>query len=440
MTPMRMAAAMFRPDFLQAMVLCTGVFLIPLEHRPRWKIRLALAAAVGFVVGGILTIIYQQTGEGYLSGAFWPGMAFQMVYFLLPVMASYLVFRLCSTISRADAVYGTACVYAVQHTEFCISIILVTLFPEQWPQELNWLLLAAALALSHWLLARQLQQGGHYSVSWGKALMVMGLMAMIGMVLNFPFRFLPGLRDAYSYPLGLAYDMCSCQFLLWLQLEQRREINLAASAETERRLRIQMQDQYRLSQENIDIINRKCHNLKHQVSALRFVTNPTQREQSLQELERSAMIYDASVNTGNRVLDTVLTEKSLLCESRHITWTCMAEGKLLDFLSPVDMYTLFGNALDNAIEASMSLPEEVRNVSVTVRRQMGSVFIQVENYFSRPLRMEGGKLLSTKKDAVNHGYGLESIRQVAARYGGTVDISTQEDIFTLSILLPLPQQ
>lgn len=118
----------------------------------------------------------------------------------------------------------------------------------------------------------------------------------------------------------------------------------------------------------------------------------------------------------------------------------MAEGKLLDFLSPVDMYTLFGNALDNAIEASMSLPEEVRNVSVTVRRQMGSVFIQVENYFSRPLRMEGGKLLSTKKDAVNHGYGLESIRQVAARYGGTVDISTQEDIFTLSILLPLPQQ
>ena len=151
------------------------------------------------------------------------------------------------------------------------------------------------------------------------------------------------------------------------------------------------------------------------------------------------MIYDCSVKTGNRVLDTVLTEKSLLCEKHQIECTWMADGRLLEFISPVDLYTLFGNALDNAIEASEQVPDaDARNISVTAQKRLGAVFIQVENYFAHDLRKDKERIISTKKDARNHGFGLESIRQIAMRYGGSMDISTEDNLFTLSILLPLP--
>ena len=431
--------AVVQPDFMQAMVLCAGVFLLTLEHRPHWKLRYAAALAAGFALGGLLGVAYDWAGTGRVPGGAWAGAAISAVYFTLPLAAGYLTLRLCARISRADAVYGTACVYAVQHIQFCLSIILSSLLHRNWNTLLNWPLLAIVMMLGY-LLACWMQCGGRYGVTRRKAAIVLGIMVVIGLLLNFPYRFLPELRDTFAYPLGLAYDMFSCLFLLLLLAEQQREIGLAASAETERRLRIQMQGQYRLSQETIDIINRKCHDLKHQVSALRLVTSPAQREKSLQELEHSAMIYDANVQTGNRVLDTVLTEKSLLCERRHISCTCMAQGALLDFVSPVDLYTLFGNALDNAIEASEQLPDaEKRHVSVTVQRRLGGAFIQVENYFDHPLAERDGRIVTTKTDAGSHGFGLESIRQIARRYGGTADVAVQDHIFTLSVFLPLPQ-
>ena len=111
------------------------------------------------------------------------------------------------------------------------------------------------------------------------------------------------------------------------------------------------------SAENVDLINRKCHDLKHQIAALRRISDRREREESIQALEQSVMIYDSVVKTGNDILDTVLTEKSLLCESRGITLTCVADGDCLDFMDGVDIYTIFGNALDNAIESVTPLDD-----------------------------------------------------------------------------------
>lgn len=428
-------AAVFKPDFMQAMALCAAVFALPLEHKPHWKARLAALLAVSFTVGGALTLGYDQMLSGAMFTAFWSGMLFQAVFFAAPILVAGLIFRLCTTVNLADAVYGAACVYAVQHIHFCLTMIC----GQGTKPLLNWLLLLLALLASRFILADGLQQGGRYGVSRSRAAIVMGIMVFIGLAMNFPFRIVQGLRDSVAYTLGMAYDLCSCLLLLWLQLEQRRELRLATAAAAEQRLRIQMQDQYKISRESIEIINRKSHDLKHQVAALRLVTSPEQREASLRELEQAAEIYDAAVQTGNRVLDTVLTEKSLLCERDHISWTCMADGKLLDFVNPVDLYTMFGNALDNAIEASRQVPdEEMRNVSVTVQKQMGTVVIEVENYFVHPLQQQGGRLLSTKANVAEHGYGLESIRQVARRYGGSVEVTARSNIFSLSILMPLP--
>ena len=106
------------------------------------------------------------------------------------------------------------------------------------------------------------------------------------------------------------------------------------------------------------LINHKCHDLKHQISAMRAITSPEEREKYLREVEDSVQIYDAIVQTGNEVLDTVLTEKSLFCAANNIKINCIVDGRQMDIFEPVDLYTIFGNALDNAIESVRQLEKQ----------------------------------------------------------------------------------
>lgn len=84
-------------------------------------------------------------------------------------------------------------------------------------------------------------------------------------------------------------------------------------------------EQYELTRENIALINQKCHDLKHQIRALRNATKE-ELEHYLEEIEGQVQIYDAIVKTGNEVLDTILTEKSLYCKERGISVFCVADG------------------------------------------------------------------------------------------------------------------
>ena len=89
----------------------------------------------------------------------------------------------------------------------------------------------------------------------------------------------------------------------------------------------QQKEHYRITKENIDIINRKCHDLKHQISALRDMCTKEEREKYITEIQDSIQIYEAMVKTGNDVLDTILTERSLICKANNIVVSCVADGK-----------------------------------------------------------------------------------------------------------------
>ena len=71
---------------------------------------------------------------------------------------------------------------------------------------------------------------------------------------------------------------------------------------------------------------------------------------AMEDIRKSVAIYDAKIETGNRLLDVLLTEKSLYCEQNGITLSCMADGEKLSFLEDSDLYCLFGNVVDNALK------------------------------------------------------------------------------------------
>ncbi len=195
--------------------------------------------------------------------------------------------------------------------------------------------------------------------------------------------------------------------------------------------------QYRQSRESIDLINRKYHDLKHQIAALRAEPDPQRRGAWLDAMEEDIRAYEAQDKTGNPVLDTVLTGKHLYCQKHGISLNTVADGTLLDFMNAMDICTIFGNALDNAVESVLKIPDkDKRLIHLSVSEERDFVFIRVENYFEGDVTFEAGLPRSTKNDDRFHGYGLKSIRYSAQRYGGTVSVTTQQNWFDLKILIP----
>lgn len=163
-------------------------------------------------------------------------------------------------------------------------------------------------------------------------------------------------------------------------------------------------------------------------------------ERLLANIEREVNVYDAVVETGNEALDTILTEKSLTCSGEGIVLTVIAEGSSLGFMAPADIYSLFGNALDNAIEAVRDVTDaERRTIAVSVQRRGQMVAVSVENCCAHVPRIpEGGLPETTKNDRENHGFGMRSMRQIAERYGGSLHAGVESDVFYLNVLLAMP--
>ena len=197
---------------------------------------------------------------------------------------------------------------------------------------------------------------------------------------------------------------------------------------------------YQIAQQSIDMVNQKYHDLKHQIAILKSEVESQESKAYLDQMENEIKIYEAQNKTGNKILDTVLTGKHIFCQSNGINLTVVADGTALDFLEPMDISTLFGNALDNAIESVRKLPqEEKRLIHVAVARQKDFLRIRVENYYEGNLVFENGLPATTKEDKEYHGYGLKSIRSTVKKYGGSITIDTNENWFELRILIPLPQ-
>ena len=197
-------------------------------------------------------------------------------------------------------------------------------------------------------------------------------------------------------------------------------------------------EQYRNYQDSLDLIQMKYHDLKHQITGLRAESDEEKRKKWIDSMEKEIAAFENISRTGNQVLDTILAAKIFHCRKNHIQITCVADGKLLDHMHVTDICSIFGNALDNAIEHVILIPDpEKRLIHLTVSAQKGFVFIKIENYCEAEIsKNEEDLITTTKKDSKNHGFGLKSIRKAVEKYDGSVVFGVQQNWFELKILLP----
>lgn len=232
-----------------------------------------------------------------------------------------------------------------------------------------------------------------------------------------------------------SYGFLCCALVLLMEYYVLRENSLKHEQETMEQLLQISTAQQKSSKEAIDIINMKCHDLKHQIKALAKIEDNRSRIEYLQEIRDAVSIYDATYHTGCSALDYILREKTLIFKERNIEFSCMVEGKMMTHMSSADVYALMGNALDNALERVMKEKEDERVISLQIRHHNDMMLIHLENRCSRLLKFENGMPVTEKKDKTRHGFGIKSMRYIVEKYNGELLMSVRDGKFNMDILL-----
>lgn len=218
-----------------------------------------------------------------------------------------------------------------------------------------------------------------------------------------------------------------CLTLLYLQTELFKKSALQKEMDALNLLYDRQRKQYQIARQNVQIINRKCHELKVQIADLRRMAPNAALQQSLNEAEAAARQYDASTQTGSEVLDVVLTEKSMLCEAHHISINNVADGTCLHFMDPADLYALFANALDHAIELTRKLPEpEKRMIDLLVCRRQGFAVLNI---------------ISAVPDGPDPGREtcdeLKIVKRIIQKYNGFLTTESNGGFFAIKAVFPV---
>lgn len=233
---------------------------------------------------------------------------------------------------------------------------------------------------------------------------------------------------------GNLFSVTCCAIVLQLACRTLEQRELKQEVEYLQYTIRQSRRQYEIAKDTIDLINVKCHDIRYKLASLAAQDGKI-GEEAMQNLQKSISIYDAKIETGNQLLDVLLTEKSLFCEQNGITFSCMADGEKLDFIDGSDLYCLFGNIVDNALEAVRAISERERRViNLLVKSQGDLLMIQEDNYFDGRLTFRDGLPVTTKEDRNYHGFGMRSIRMIARKYDGELTAYVDGDVFHLNIL------
>ena len=405
------------------------LFLWPLRRRENFGPRLGFGLAVGLAARVLPALLAPQTQQ-----LLWP-------YFFFGYLLVAGLFALCADIPRKAVFY--CAVWSMTLFYLGDSLFLTAAHAIRQMGGGDALAAAAGIAAAAALylaagttLARFMPVDHSYQVGPRQLSSAILLMLLVFLLVDLSRKvwYLRGDWALWAFPLLIEFY---CATLLYLQHELFKKSYIQQDLAMLNQLWAQQKAQYALARRNIALINRKCHELKHQIRAMHAVLG-SDKAGALDELERSVRIYDAIAKTGNEVLDTVLTEKSLACEENQIQCHCVADGRLLDFMDPVDLYAIFANALDNAIEHVRGIRDpQKRIIDVLVYAEKQLLTIQVINPCTAVPRLGADGLpLSTKPDG-SHGYGLKSVRHAVQKYNGFLTVKLEDGCFHLRILLPV---
>ena len=236
--------------------------------------------------------------------------------------------------------------------------------------------------------------------------------------------------DSNSVTVSL-YAIVAALMALIVQLVLSKIVELQHINETMSLLWKRDRQHYEQSKRAIDTINIKYHDLKHMLRDLRIP------QEEIAAIESAVQVYGSQMRTGSEALDILLMENTLRLEEEGITLTYMGNGGDFGFMSTMDVYSLFGNAVNNAVEAVRKVKDpEKRIINIVTERKGDLVSINISNFFAGELVFEDDLPTTTKKEEEGfHGFGMRSMKLIAEKYGGGLTAAADKEVFNLGIYL-----
>lgn len=414
--------------FFQNLLCCTVFFL----GFPRRRYFAARFAAFASLAAGLLYAI---------SGPLCQTTLLTFVYFLIEFTILFLLFHFCFQTSWEQALYSASAGRATQHLTYSVLNLVWlktgTLFSRQDSNLLPGLLrttleyLPFCLAF-YFLFARKMDTSHYKEAGFRRHMNVVSVIILFVCIGISRFAKDTTVWIESAFIARNLYAVTCCFLCLIMQFELCKQAELTKEMAMVRML--WKEDSKRLAErkDTLELINMKCHDIRHRLEDYRLpLTSSEERE-----IESLIRIYDQSYRTGNQTLDVLLTDRALLCEKDHIQLSFLGDGSCLRFLTEAEVFSLFGNALSNAVEASCALEEEKRQISIIVRSSGELVSINVTNYYQGPLQFEEGLPVTKRTGAPDfHGYGMKSMRAIAKKYGGEMKIKAEDGVFVLTVWL-----
>lgn len=359
------------------------------------------------------------------------------LYLLGTLLAGVLVY-LCFDCGAVNTVFAVTCAYAVQHigskATYMIYMAALTSHQMKAFEVLGLLALMTALPclLVYWFFTRRMVKDAQLMFDNVMTIVLAGLFLFAAIYLSYVLEShfdttSPDYLEDYL-TLG-AFCILFATVVLLLELTNCNVKRLESENEALERLLERDRLDYEQAKRDMEKINIRYHDLKQQY------THATALERD--ELEAEMQSLRPRYLTGNKALDVLLSQKTAVCEEARIQLVCSVDGSCLDGMRSYHVYSLFGNAIDNAIECLSSVDVSRRQIIVDVRPRAGMAVIRVENYTpAEPVVRDGG-LVTSKEDAANHGFGVKSIQNIAETYGGSAQFFVQDETFYLVVAIPL---
>ncbi len=405
------------------------IFTLPMERRENFGKRIGLFWIAVCIFAGLTLLLPER--NTFRAEAVWRLGAYSLMVIAL---------KSCWYISWSVAVYNT--IWGIGIWQVAVEGVTVLTLLHQMVSDNRWaerigiiFFYLFTYTLCYYTIAKWMPKGRKEHI---------GPRQMSLALINFTVLSLLSFHGSFDNVTGVPYEwgyfyliQMICLVVLYLEAELFKKSQLKQEMELLELMYLTQQEQYRMSKENIALINQKCHDLKHQVRVLRNADRK-ELDKYLGEIEESIEIYEAIVKTGNDVFDTILTEKSLYCKKHQIQVSCVADGSQLGFIDKVDLYAILGNAMDNAIEAVEKFKEkEKRQIDVLIYRQQNFLVMNIINPLEEQLSYEDGLPVTTKRDKTIHGFGLQSVRQILKKYDGFLNVSEEDGCFSLKMLIPV---
>lgn len=363
-----------------------------------------------------------------------PHPAVRVFYFYLQYLLVFASLKLCFDCSVYAALYAVTSAYCMQHFVETLSRIVRRNFDFanfSWQNILvRTLLTFFFYAIVYFLIVRK-------NKTWMKKiyiesipqLVVAVFATMLTIVIDICFPRTDSMLVSNVFS-GIMLSYTLMLFLYEYNLLSKGKI-MTDNKLLKEQLR-QEREHYKEDKTAMEMVNIKCHDIRHQVRAMKGTIS----EQAIHELTDAIRIYDSIVTTGNEAIDIALARYVLYCRNNKIKFTCLLDGKALNFMPDHELYALFGNAMENAVHAVAHVDDEKKIISIT-GSCVGNLFnVSISNYYSSLPQFKDGLPLPKEKEYV-HGFGVRSMKLLVEKYGGRLNISLKDDLFILNIFFPL---